>query len=88
MGLGDHKGAIEPGFDAALAFVDLNKMWTLSSDTASSAGYSIYNGCKFKGKSFKPRWPGRWVLRDGALLDDAVGQGRYLLHRQPFTSQI
>ena len=88
MGLGDRKGAIEPGFDADLAFVDLNKTWTLKgSDTASSAGYSIYDGWKFKGEVVHTVVRGRWVLRDGALLDDAVGHGRYL-HRQPFTSQI
>ena len=88
MGLGDRKGAIEPGFDADLTFVDLNKTWTLKgSDTASSAGYSIYDGWKFKGEIVHTAVRGRWVLRDGALLDDAVGHGRYL-HRQPFTSQI
>jgi dihydroorotase-like cyclic amidohydrolase len=88
MGLGDRKGAIEAGFDADIAFVDLNKTWTLKgSDTASSAGYSIYDGWKFKGEVVHTVVRGRWVLRDGALLDDAVGHGRYL-HRQPFTSQI
>ena len=88
MGLGDRKGAIEPGFDADLTFVDLNKTWTLKgSDTASSAGYSIYDGWKFKGEIVHTAVRGRWVLRDGAPLDDAVGHGRYL-HRQPFTSQI
>ena len=88
MGLGDRKGVIEPSFDADLAFIDLNKMWTLEgSDTASSAGYSIYDGWKFKGEVVHTVVRGRWVLRDGALLDDAVGHGRYL-HRQPFTSQI
>ena len=69
MGLGDRKGVIEPSFDADLAFIDLNKMWTLEgSDTASSAGYSIYDGWKFKGEVVHTVVRGRWVLRDGALL--------------------
>jgi dihydroorotase-like cyclic amidohydrolase len=88
MGIGDRKGAIEPGLDADLTFVDLNKTWTLKgSDTASSAGYSIYDGWKFKGEVVHTAVRGRWVLRDRVLIDDAVGHGRFL-HRQPFTSQI
>ena len=88
MGIGDRKGAIETGLDADLTFVDLNTTWTLKgADTASSAGYSIYDGWSFKGEVVHTAVRGRWVLRDRALVDDAVGHGRYL-HRQPFSSQI
>src|SRR3954447_1359512 len=45
MGLSHRKGAIAPGLDGDLAFVDLTATWTLQrEDVASSAGYAIYEG--------------------------------------------
>ena len=82
MGLGHLKGRIEPGLDADLAIVDLNAEWTLQrDDVVSSAGYSIYEGARFKGRVRHAFVRGRAVLRDDALVDGAVGHGRYVRRR-------
>jgi dihydroorotase (multifunctional complex type) len=79
MGLGHVKGAIVPGLDADLTFVDLKAEWTLNrADVVSGAGYSIYEGWKFRGRVVHSFVRGRPVLRDGALEQSAVGTGRYV----------
>jgi dihydropyrimidinase len=84
MGLGDRKGRIAPGFDADLTFVDLDTEWTLErADVVSSAGYSIYEGHRFKGRVRHALVRGKAVLREDALVDSAVGHGRYLRRRLP-----
>jgi dihydroorotase-like cyclic amidohydrolase len=81
MGLGHTKGAIAPGLDADLTLVDLDATWTLErSDVVSSAGYSIYEGATFRGRINDTFVRGRPVLREGALMDTAIGTGRYI-HR-------
>lgn len=56
MGLGQSKGSIIVGYDAYLTCVDLGKPWRLErSDVVSSAGYSIYEGWLFQGRSCKRR---------------------------------
>jgi dihydropyrimidinase len=47
-------------------------------DVRSSAGYSIYEGRRFKGYVTHTIVRVRFVLRDGVLADDAVGTGRYV----------
>ena len=84
MGLADRKGSIAPGLDADFALVDLDAEWTLGAEhIASSAGYSLYEGWKLRGKVVHTISRGRFVLRDGALVEDAVGTGRYLPRRLP-----
>jgi dihydropyrimidinase len=84
MGLGHAKGSIAPGLDADLALVDLEAEWTLQrGDVVSSAGYSIYEGQRFKGRVRHALVRGRPVLRDDALVDAAVGHGRYVRRRLP-----
>lgn len=84
MGLGHAKGAIAPGLDADLALVDLDAVWTMErADVVSSAGYSIYEGETFKGRIRHAFVRGRAVLRDDALVDAAVGTGRYVRRRLP-----
>ena len=84
MGLGHAKGSIAPGLDADLALVDLDAEWTLErSDVVSSAGYSIYEGQRFKGRIRDAFVRGRAVLREDTLLNDAVGHGRYIRRRLP-----
>jgi dihydropyrimidinase len=79
MGLSHCKGRIEVGLDADLAIVDLEREYPYRrADVRSSAGYSIYEGRRFKGKVVHTLVRGRFVLRDGALTDDAVGTGRYI----------
>jgi dihydroorotase (multifunctional complex type) len=82
MGLGDRKGMIAPGYDADLAIVDLNATTKVSNaDVVSSAGYSIYDGWPLKGKVVHTLVRGEPVFENGALVDAAVGRGRYL-HRR------
>ncbi|WP_413875576.1 dihydroorotase [Albidovulum sp.] len=82
MGLSHAKGSIAPGLDADLTFVDLGAEWVLDrSHIASGAGYSIYEGWRFKGRIRHAAVRGRMVLRDDALADDAVGWGRYISRR-------
>ena len=84
MGLGHAKGSIAPGLDADLALVDLKAQWRLQrSDVVSSAGYSIYEGERFTGRVRHALVRGRAVLRDDALVDAAVGHGRYVRRRLP-----
>jgi dihydropyrimidinase len=82
MGLSHRKGAIAPGLDADLAFVDVGAPWTLQREhVASSAGYSIYEGWKFKGRVVHTMLRGEFVLRDGQPQDSGVGRGRYVPRR-------
>jgi dihydroorotase (multifunctional complex type) len=76
------KGAIEAGFDADLALLDLDAEWTLQrGDVASSAGYSIYEGWPMRGRVVHTLCRGRRVLEDGAVREDAVGTGRFVKRR-------
>jgi len=79
MGLAHRKGRIAVGLDADLAIVDLDREYLCRrEDVRSSAGYSIYEGRRFKGKVAHTLVRGRFALRDGALVDGAVGTGRYV----------
>jgi dihydroorotase (multifunctional complex type) len=79
MGLAHRKGRIAVGLDADLAIVDLDREYVCRrEDVRSSAGYSIYEGRRFKGKVVHTLVRGRSVLRDGALIDGAIGTGRYV----------
>jgi dihydropyrimidinase len=84
MGLGHAKGTIAPGLDADLTLIDLDAEWTLQrSDVVSSAGYSIYEGHRFKGRIRDAFVRGRPVLREDTPVNDAVGHGRYIRRRLP-----
>jgi dihydropyrimidinase len=79
MGLAHAKGAIVVGRDADFAIIDPKAEWTLSlDDLKSSAGYSLYEGMPFKGRVVHTVLRGDFILRDGALIESAVGKGRYL----------
>jgi dihydroorotase-like cyclic amidohydrolase len=79
MGLDRRKGRIAVGLDADLAIVDLDREYLYRrEDVRSSAGYSIYDGRRFKGQVVHTLVRGRLVVRDGALIDGAVGTGRYV----------
>lgn len=79
MGLGHAKGAVLPGLDADLAILDPAARWTVTRDSVlSSAGYSIYEGWEMTGRVVHTLVRGRFVMRGGAVQDDAVGHGRYV----------
>jgi dihydropyrimidinase len=82
MGLSHCKGAISVGIDADFAVVDLNAEWTPdASCLRSSAGYSIYEGSRFRGRTAHTILRGAFIMRDRELDDAAVGKGRYLTRR-------
>jgi len=73
------KGAIAVGRDADFAIVDLDRAWTAdNAGMHSDAGFSIYDGWRFKGKVIHSMVRGRFVYRDEQLCADAVGHGRYV----------
>ena len=77
MGL-NKKGRIDVGLDADLAFIDLDAEKTIGKDDiASDCGYSIYEGRTLRGAVRHTMARGAWVLRDSALVDSAIGRGRY-----------
>jgi dihydropyrimidinase len=79
MGLHHRKGRIAVGLDADLAIVDLDREYLYRrEDVHSGAGYSIYEGRKFKGRVTHTLVRGRFAMRDGALVDDTVGSGQYI----------
>ena len=81
MGLWGRKGGIVPGFDADLVLVDIDAEFTLSAgDVRSDAGYSIYEGTRFKGRVTHTLVRGVEVYRDGDMIEQTAGHGRYL-HR-------
>jgi dihydropyrimidinase len=79
MGLRHCKGRIAVGLDADLAIVDLDREYLYGrEDVRSSAGYSIYEGRRFKGQLVHTIARGRCVVRDRQLMDTEIGSGRYL----------
>jgi dihydropyrimidinase len=92
MGISHRKGRIAVGLDADLAIVDLGREYLFKrEDVRSSAGYSIYEGRHFKGQVVHTLVRGRFAVRDGALVDAAVGSGRYLrrvIGKSPWPSRL
>jgi dihydropyrimidinase/allantoinase len=79
MGLAHRKGRIAVGLDADLAIVDLGREYQCRrEDVRSSAGYSIYEGRRFRGQVVHTLVRGRFAVRDGTLVDSVVGTGRYV----------
>jgi dihydroorotase-like cyclic amidohydrolase len=79
MGLAPAKGAIQPGADADLAILDMGARWVVDkSALATDAGFSIYEGHEMACRVVHTISRGRFALRDGALQDDAIGQGRFV----------
>jgi dihydroorotase (multifunctional complex type) len=75
------KGSIAVGREADFAIVDLEREWTADSASMhSDAGFSIYDGWRFKGKVVHSMVRGRFVYRDEHLCADAIGHGRFV-HR-------
>ena len=75
----DRKGAIAVGLDADLA-ADRRERHDRGffAKTISSAGYSIYDGWKLKGRVVHTLVRGAFAMRDGALDDACIGRGRYI----------
>jgi len=79
FGLSDRKGRIAVGQDADFAIIDPKAVWTVDQSTCmSSAGYSIYHDWTLTGRVIHTLVRGEFVMRDGMLIDDKIGHGRYL----------
>ncbi|MCR9074019.1 MAG: amidohydrolase family protein [Alphaproteobacteria bacterium] len=79
MGLAPRKGRIMPGADADFAILDMNAPWTVEkSSLQSDAGYSVWEGQEMACKVLHTLVRGRFVVRDGALMDESEGTGRFM----------
>jgi dihydroorotase-like cyclic amidohydrolase len=78
MGLAN-KGRLAVGADADIAVIDTNASWIVDNAAlATDGGYSTLHGQEMTAKVVHTLSRGSFVLRDGALSDDSVGQGRYV----------
>jgi dihydroorotase len=76
-GLYGTKGVIAPGAHADIAIVDMQRAGTLSQNRLQSISkISPWNGRAVKGYPLHTLLRGRFVMRDGKLVTDAVGWGR------------
>ena len=74
-----NKGHLAAGMDADIAVLDLNASFTVdNADLATDAGYSTLHGQTMTAKTVHTMSRGNFVLRDGALTDTSIGQGRYV----------
>jgi dihydroorotase-like cyclic amidohydrolase len=65
------KGAIAPGSDADLIVVDINREWTMSSESLrSSSDFCLWDGWKVRGKVVQTYVRGDLVAEDGELVAD------------------
>jgi dihydroorotase-like cyclic amidohydrolase len=79
MGLAPRKGCIEVGADADFTILDMKAAWTVGKESlATDAGYSIYEGHEMSCKVRHTLVRGRFVVRDDALQQEAVGTGRFV----------
>jgi dihydroorotase len=68
---------IAPGAHADIAFVDMDRAGVLSQNKLQSISkISPWNGRPVKGYPLHTLLRGRFVMRDGKLVTDAVGWGR------------
>lgn len=84
MGLAPNKGSLAVGADADIAFIDLDSEYVFGAQyRATDANYSIYDGWKCKGRVVHTMSRGHFALRDGALVKETIGRGRYVPRSSP-----
>jgi allantoinase len=77
-GIDAQKGTLQPGCDADLVVVDLDREWTLTADQLYYKNqHSAYVGCTFKGMVMQTLVRGKTVYRDG-LITEQPGYGMLL----------
>ncbi len=77
------KGRIEPGFDADLVLIDLNKEQTvLNSQQLTKCGWSPWHGQILQGWPVRTWVLGKEVFRDGAVNDHIRGEEARYDHRR------
>src|SRR5271168_5578612 len=85
-GLYPRKGAIQPGSDADLAIVDLERQYTLNDAALQSRSkISPWNGRRVKGLPVHTLVRGRFIMKDRTLVDGVRGWGRsvHSIQRMP-----
>lgn len=84
FGLYPQKGAIQPGADADLVVVDLNKQWTLTADHLFYKNkFSAYVGSTFTGQVLRTLVRGKTVYQDGKIIAQP-GYGQLLRRSAPY----
>jgi dihydroorotase len=77
FGLYPRKGVLQPGSDADIAIVDLNREWTIDDATLQSRSKITPWNCKrVKGLPIHTLVRGRFVMRDRSLVEATRGWGR------------
>ena len=85
FGLYPQKGAIQPGADADLVVVDLDKEWTLSTEQLFYKNkHSAYVGRTFKGQVLRTIVRGQTVFADGKIMVEP-GYGQVLKRQYPYS---
>lgn len=76
-GLYPRKGAIQSGADADLAFIDLDRRWTIDDAALQSRSkVSPWHGREVQGLPVHTMVRGRFVMKDRTLMADTRGHGR------------
>ncbi|HEY0224149.1 MAG TPA: allantoinase AllB [Pseudolabrys sp.] len=76
-GLFPHKGHLQPGADADIAMVDLNRAHTIrDAEIQSRSKISPWDGRRIKGLPVHTLVRGRFVMKDRQLVADTKGFGR------------
>jgi dihydroorotase len=76
-GLYPHKGVIQPGADADIAVVDLDRRWTIrDAQTHSTAKVTPWDGWQVQGLPLHTIVRGRFVMKDRVLQAGTRGWGR------------
>jgi allantoinase len=84
FGLYPQKGTIQPGADADLVVVDLDKEWTLSAEQLFNKNkFSAYVGSTFKGQVERTLSRGKTVYQDGQIVAEP-GYGKLLRRSYPY----
>ncbi|CCX58250.1 putative uncharacterized protein [Blautia hydrogenotrophica CAG:147] len=82
FGLYPRKGCIQPGADADLTIVDMEKEWTVTHEEMySKTKYTPYDGFQLKGKPVMTIVMGSIVMEDGKIVGKP-GHGRMVNPKQ------
>jgi dihydroorotase len=77
FGLYPHKGVIQPGSDADVAIVDLDRSWVIDdAKLQSRSKITPWNGKRVKGLPVHTLVRGRFVMKDRTLVSSTRGWGR------------
>jgi dihydroorotase len=77
FGLYPHKGVLQPGADADIVVIDLEREETVDSTHLQSLGSSTpFDHARVKGVPVHTLVRGRFVMRDRMLIADAAGHGK------------